>query len=179
MKHRGLSQVVTTLMLLVVAILLASSVSYYATNSTRTRTINEDIRIIKNHIWVNGSGALSGFVVQNIGGRDVVLDQITVRGVMSPWSNVFVYRVPSGSSLSGDLNATSLTNIVDGGTVDGNTISAVTSEIPLSSGNAIVVYVKNPGNVLNDDLGTSLGLGVYTTNAQYIKDTNVESLTVQ
>ena len=167
------------MMLLVVAILLASTVSYYATNSTRTRTVNEDIRLIKNHIWVNSSGALSGFVVQNIGGRDVLLDQITVRGVMSSWSDVFVYRVPSGTTLSGDLNATSLVNIVDGGTVDGNIISVVTSEVPLKSGNEIVVYVRNPGNVLNNDLGTTLALGIYTSNAQYIKETNVESLTVQ
>jgi len=179
MKRKGLSQVVTTLILLVVAILLATTVSYYATNTTRTRTVNEDIRIVKNHIWVNGSGALSGFMIQNIGGRDVLLDVIGVRGVESGWDTVFVYRVPTGTLITGDMNATSLANVVDGSTIDGRVYSAVTSEVPLKSGSDIMVYVKNPGNIQNDDLGTSVGLGIYTSNAQYIKETNVESLTVQ
>jgi len=179
MKRKGLSQVVTTLILLVVAILLATTVSYYATNTTRTRTINEDIRIVKNHIWVNGSGALSGFMIQNLGGRDVLLDIISVRGVESDWNTVFIYRVPTGTTITGDINSTSLTNVVDGSTIDGNVYSAVTSEVPLKSGSDIIVYLKNPGNIQNDDVGTSVGLGIYTSNAQYIKETNVESLTVQ
>ena len=179
MKRKGLSQVVTTLILLVVAILLATTVSYYATNNTRTRTINEDIRIVKNHIWVNGSGALSGFMIQNLGGRDVLLDIISVRGVESDWNTVFIYRVPTGTTITGDINSTSLTNVVDGSTIDGNVYSAVTSEIPIRSGSDIIVYLKNPGNIQNDDVGTSVGLGIYTSNAQYIKETNVESLTVQ
>ncbi len=179
MKRKGLSQVVTTLILLVVAILLATTVSYYATNTTRTRTINEDIRIVKNQIWVNGSGALSGFMIQNIGGRDILLDIISVRGVESDWNTVFIYMVPTGTTITGDINSTSLTNVVDGSTIDGNVYSAVTSEVPLKSGSDIIVYLKNPGNIQNDDLGTSVSLGIYTSNAQYIKETNVESLTVQ
>jgi flagellin-like protein len=41
MKKKGLSEVVSTLILLVVAVLLAGVVAYYATNITTTRTETE------------------------------------------------------------------------------------------------------------------------------------------
>ncbi len=40
-KDKALSQVVSTLILLVVAVLLAAVATYYATNITMTRTENE------------------------------------------------------------------------------------------------------------------------------------------
>jgi len=56
---RGLSQVVTTLILLVVAVLLTGVVTYYATNVTMTRTQQEEVRVTWQHIWVNGTGGTS------------------------------------------------------------------------------------------------------------------------
>ena len=49
-KNRGLSEVVTTLILLVVGVLLAAVVTYYATNITMTRTQMEEIRFSKEHV---------------------------------------------------------------------------------------------------------------------------------
>ncbi|TEU10379.1 type IV pilin, partial [Candidatus Bathyarchaeota archaeon] len=57
-KKRGLSEVVSTLILLVVTILLAGVVTYYATNVTTVRTETEEVRISKAHIWVNSTGAV-------------------------------------------------------------------------------------------------------------------------
>ena len=47
---RGLSQIITTLILLVVSILLAAAVTYYGTNVTMVRTENEEIQFSKKHI---------------------------------------------------------------------------------------------------------------------------------
>ena len=84
---RGLSQVVTTLILLVVSVLLAGIVTYYATNITMTRTQQEEVRIAKQHVWVTSDGAAAAFMVQNLGGLDILIDKITVRGVECPWSS--------------------------------------------------------------------------------------------
>ena len=69
MNKRGLSEVVSTLILLVVAVLLSGVIAYYATNITTTRTATEEIQFATAHVWVNSSGATAAFKLQNLGGR--------------------------------------------------------------------------------------------------------------
>ncbi|UCD46101.1 MAG: hypothetical protein JSV27_00695, partial [Candidatus Bathyarchaeota archaeon] len=52
-KNKALSEVVSTLILLVVAVLLAAVATYYATNITMVRTENEQLMFSKVHVWVN------------------------------------------------------------------------------------------------------------------------------
>jgi hypothetical protein len=40
-------------------------------------------------------------------------------------------------------------------------------------------HVKGSGNVQTDDVGTTIDLSIYTKNAQYITECNVESATNQ
>ena len=181
MKTRtGLSTVVTTLIILVVGVLLASVVTYYATNVTLTRTETEDVHFSKKHVWVNDTGAVAAFKLQNLGGRDILLDKVVVRGVESHWSDIWIYRVPSGTSIEADLNITSYTALTgDPVLITGINYTAATSDIPLISGGEIFVYIKGPGNIQMDDIGKTVSFGVYTSNAQYITECNVESATTQ
>jgi flagellin-like protein len=179
MKKRGLSEVVSTLILLVVAVLLAGVVAYYATNVTMTRSATEDIQFAKAHVWVNGSGAVAAFKLQNLGGKDILIDKFSVRGVSSPWVDIFVFRVPSGTSIDGDMNITSYSGLVDGVTIDGNVYSQASADIPLISGGELLVYIVDPDNIQLDDIGTSVSMSVSTNNAQYITEVNVESATTQ
>ena len=82
-ENKGLSEVVSALILLVIAVLLAAVVTYYATNITLTRTNIEEARITKESIWVNATGAVSAFKLQNLGGRDILIDGIKVRATGS------------------------------------------------------------------------------------------------
>ena len=179
MKKRGLSEVVSTLILLVVAVLLAGVVAYYSTNITMTRTATEDIQFAKAHIWVNGSGAIAAFKLQNLGGKDILIDKFSVRGVASPWADIFVFRVPSGTAIDGDMNITSYSGLIDGVDIDGNTYNQSSADIPLISGGELLVYIVDPDNIQLDDIGTSVSMSVATNNAQYITDVNVESATTQ
>jgi flagellin-like protein len=178
-EKKGLSQVVTTLILLVVAVLLAAVVTYYATNITMVRTESEELQLSKAHVWVNETGAVGGFKIQNLGGKDILIDKFTVRGVEESWSGVWIYRVPSGDSISGDMNRTSPANLAGSPTIGGKNYTAVTDDIPLQSGAELLVYVDGPDNIQMDDLGTTVSVSVFTNNAQYIKEVNVESLTSQ
>jgi flagellin-like protein len=167
-KKRGLSEVVSTLILLVVTILLAGVVTYYATNVTTVRTETEEVRISKAHIWVNDTGAVGAFKVQNLGGKDVLLDKITVRGVEETWSDVYYFRVPSGTVINGDMNRTTYEDLdVAFEIIDTNNYTRASADIPLISGGELLVYIKGPDNVQMDDIGTTVSISIFTANAQY------------
>jgi len=179
-KEKGLSEVVSTLILLVVAVLLAAVATYYATNITLTRTEIEEIRFSKEHVWVNSTGAVAAFKIQNLGGKDILIDKLTTRGVESAWSNVWFYRVPSGSSITGDMNVTSSALLdTTSETIDGNSYTQASADIPLVSSGVLLVYIKSPGNIQVDDIGTTVSMSVFSNNAQYITECNVESATSQ
>ena len=48
----------------------------------------------------------------------------------------------------------------------------------ISSG-VLLVYVKSPDNIQVDDIGTTVSMSVFSNNAQYITECNVESATSQ
>ena len=179
-RKRGLSEVVSTLILLVVTILLAAVVTYYATSVTTVRTETEEVRVSKAHIWVNDTGAVGAFKLQNLGGKDVLLDKITVRGVEETWTDVYYYRVPSGTVINGDMNRTTYEDL-DAAfeIIDTNNYTRASEDIPLISGGDLLVYIKGPDNIQMDDIGTTVSISIFTANAQYITECNVESGTDQ
>jgi len=179
-NSRGLGEVVSTLILLVVAVLLTTVVAYYATNVTMTRTEMEEVRLTDDHVWVNSSGAVGAFKLQNLGGRDLLIDKFSVRGVDSAWSDIYYYRVPSGTVIEGNLNITSYASLTGASVlIDGRDYTQADADIPLISGGELLVYVKGPDNIQQDDIGTTVSMSVTTNNAQYINECNVESATDQ
>jgi len=181
---RGLSQVVTTLILLVVSVLLAGIVTYYATNITMTRTEQEDVSVVKAHVWVNSTGgAEAALVLQCLGGRDILMDKIAVRGVECSWSDCYVNR--TSTSITSDLtyhrpNAASGYDPADpidwNVTIGSDTwwLNAATSDIDVPSSYSVIVYILNPPNIDLDDIGTTVSITVFTMQGQYIEEVNVE-----
>jgi hypothetical protein len=49
--------------------------------------------------------------------------------------------------------------------------------MPLPSGAELLVYIAGPDNVQLDDIGTAISISVYTNNANFITEVNVESAT--
>jgi len=178
----ALSTVVTTLIILVVSVLLAGVVTMYAINITSTRTQQEDLRLSKQAVWVNVTGDYSyaALTIDNVGGRDVVIDKIQVRGVEANWSTVAYLRL--GSSVSGSLlapNSSYASSLPSTGFeyVSGTTgsFSTASSDIPLASGDTLVIYIKNPDSISSSDIGTTVGITVFTENAQYYAECNVQT----
>ena len=179
-RNKGLSVVVTTLIILVVAVLLAAVVTYYATNITMTRTTIEEVRFCKEHVWVNSTGAVAGFMLQNLGGRDILIDKFSVRSVECHWSTIWYYRIPSGQIILGDMNMTSYARFTNSTVlIDGRNYTQAVSDIPLISGGELLVYVRGPQNIQLDDIGTAVNISVTTNNAQYITECIVKSGTLQ
>jgi hypothetical protein len=171
---------VTTLIILVVSVLLATVVTFYAVNVTTTRVQEEALYLTKQHVWYNTSGswAQAALVIVNTGGKDVVLDKISTRGQECPWNNVYHWRT-NNMSVSNDLQVTS-TNITGSSfdiTVQGatRTFYQATDDLTLKSGWTMVIYIMNPDSIALNDVGTTVGVTVFTANAQYSKEVNVEA----
>jgi hypothetical protein len=43
------------------------------------------------------------------------------------------------------------------------------------SGWTVVMYIRSPDSVAVNDIGTTVGITIFSANAQYYKETNVES----
>ena len=173
----ALSNVVSTLIILVVSVLLAGVVSMYAVNITSTRTQQEALKLSKQEIWVYGNGtAYAALAIDNVGGRDVVIDKIQVRGVEASWSNVYYIR--RSSAVSTSLNcpdaAPTWTNFTytSGQTA---TFTNDTNDKPLASGDTMILYIRNPESISVSDIGVTIGITVFTENAQYYVECNVKS----
>jgi hypothetical protein len=165
-SKKGLSTVVTTLIIIVVSVLLATVVTFYAINVTTTRVQEENLRVTKAHIWTDSTVAQAAFVIANIGGRDTLIDKIQVRGQDITWnaSEVFYNRVTTAPTA--DLEYVADPNA---------TMTGADADLSLKSGECLVMYLTNPGTISVGDVGTTCSITVFTASAQYKIEVNVES----
>jgi len=177
-NKKALSTVVTTLIILVVSVLLATVVTFYAINVTTTRVQEESLQIFKLHVWHDGSSfSEAAFLVINTGGRDVVIDKITVRGQECSWSSVFYNKTTD--TINNDLSFVADASLSDGATITigtgSYTMEQASTDIILPSGYTMIVYIKNPDHISVSDIGVTVGVMAFTANAQYYKEANVEA----
>ena len=175
-NRKALSTVVTTLIILVVSVLLATVVTFYAINVTTTRVEEESLQVTKLHIWHNGTTfAEAAFLILNTGGRDVVLDKITVRGQECSWSSVYYNKTTD--TISTDL---SYVEPNSDGTLTGKSwgsysLTQASDDLILKSGYTMIVFIADPDHISVSDIGVTVGVNVFTANAQYYKEANVQA----
>ena len=182
----ALSTVVTTLIILVVSVLLAGVVTYFAINVTSTRVQEESLHITKHHVWHNGSSrALASLMIINTGGRDVVIDKISVRGQECEWNSSttdkFVTYCKTTDSISDDLgyvssfarDGTETSVNLDG--IDYN-FTVTTDDLILKSGYTMLIYIENPDSISVNDIGLTVSIELFTSQAMYYREANVEAV---
>jgi heme/copper-type cytochrome/quinol oxidase subunit 2 len=181
LKNRlALSTVVTTLIILVVSVLLAGVVTYFAINVTSTRVQEENMALTKQHVWVSLDGtAVAAIMVTNTGGRDVVLSKITSRGqAVDMTTDVFYAVAADGDDLSLDLNYTAGATIAAAdifGGIAGEAVASTENALVLPSGSTMAIYVNSPDSINVNDIGLTVALTVFTSQAMWYKETNVEA----
>ena len=177
-NRKALSTVVTTLIILVVSVLLAGVVSYFAINVTSTRVQEESLQLASQHIWVDSAGAVQGAImITNTGGRDVVINKLAVRGQASAWGDVFyLMAAKTDAGLTADLPHLAAAPAADG-TVTGfaDALNATTTNLVLPSGETMVIYVASPDSITLNDIGLTVAFSVFTSQAMYYKETNVQA----
>ncbi len=182
LKNRwALSTVVTTLIILVVSVLLAGVVTYFAINVTSTRVQEENLSLSKQHVWVAMNGtAVAAIMVTNTGGRDVVISKIAVRGQTSDASDIFYVVADATDDLTADLNWTTSVAIAAGnnaGGIDSAQLAALgTDTLVLTSGSTMAIYLNDPDSINVNDIGLTVAITVFTSQAIHYKETNVEAV---
>ena len=180
MKNRwALSTVVTTLIILVVSVLLAGVVTYFAINVTSTRVQEESLHLTKQHVFyalANGTDFRSqaAIMIINTGGRDVVIDKLTVRGQECNWADI--YYATTTESVSADLSFQS--TLYNGVTIDiggEKTFIQGITDLTLESGKTMLIFIDQPDSITVNDIGLTCAITVFTSQAMYYKETNVES----
>ena len=161
----ALSTVVTTLIILVVSVLLAGVVTYFAINVTSTRVQEESLQCSQEHIWVDDAGAAVGAImITNTGGRDVVINKITVRGQECTALTINATAAPGDELAYVDAAAGAGTD---------------TAPMVLPSGNTIALYIDAPDSISTQDVGLTVAFTVFSSQAMYYKETNVQAAPCQ
>jgi hypothetical protein len=173
----------------VVSVLLAGVVTYFAINVTSTRVQEESLSLEMLHVWCPQSAtAITGqypseaaFVIINTGGRDVVINKITIRGQEAPWAQVYsavgsvtsdLAYIPGATGAAATAAITTLSALVTG-----QTAAVATGDITLKSGDSMVVYVVGPDSITINDIGLTVGITVFTSQAMYYQEANVQAYT--
>ncbi len=163
----ALSTVITTLIILVVSILLASVLTFFAINVVSTRVQEESLYVSNQHIWVDetSGNAIGAITITNTGGRDVVLNKIAVRGQVCPWANVF----PNSTALASDdiayPSALPYTNFT----------TAAGGQLVLPAGAKIGIIITAPDSISLSDIGLTVSIGVHSAQAVYYSETNIQA----
>ncbi len=168
LKNRlALSTVITTLIILVVSILLASVLTYFAINVVSTRVQEESLHVSNQHIWVDQTtgSAVGAITIANIGGRDVVINKIAVRGQASAWTNV--YTNSSALASSGDIDYAAAAAQTD--------FTVASKDLVLPSGSTIGIVITAPDSITLNDIGLTVSIGVNSAQAVYYSETNIQA----
>ena len=180
-NRKALSTVVTTLIILVVSVLLAGVVTYFAINVTSTRVQEESLNLTYQHVWHNTTMAQAALVVTNTGGRDVVIQKIAVRGQDAAWSNVYYNITTTAPTTDLAFNSTladagkAKTASVAAGSTTAYTYLLATTNIVLPSGQTLLIYVNNPDSISVNDIGLTVAISIFSAQAIYYKETNIQA----
>lgn len=192
LKNRvALSTVVTTLIILVISVLLASVVTYFAINVVSTRVQEESVALTKQHIYHNSTaeaGTLSysqaTLMVINTGGRDLVIDRLAVRGQECSWNdtatNKIVFYTVTTDPVSSDMHYVSNFSLTEDNTIEfgskSYTFKRASNDLTLKSGYTMLLYVINPDSITINDIGLTVSITLYTAQAMYYRETNVQAI---
>jgi hypothetical protein len=199
LKNRyALSTVVTTLIILVISVLLASVVTYFAINVVSTRVQEESLALTNAHIWLNpaaspGDAAYSqaSVMVINTGGRDVVINKIAIRGQDAAWasSGQFIVYCITNEPVSTDMYFQPLMAADSGngaaqpfqlnpdetGSPKQYSFQYTASDLVLRSGYTMLIYIINPDSITINDIGLTVSVTLYTAQAMYYREANVQA----
>jgi hypothetical protein len=162
----ALSTVVTTLIILVVSVLLAGVVTYFAINVTSTRVQEESLTLSYQHIWVaSGGTSVGAIMITNTGGRDVVINKIAIRGQAVNWTSQ-VFADPAQDPAADILYAAAPASPY---------VPPTGNSIVLPSGKTVGVMITQPDSIGINDVGLTVAFTVFTSQAMYYKETNVQA----
>jgi len=160
-KHRALSGVLVTIIVMVASIVLASGVVLYGTTLFQGGAQQESISVSGIKMWVHGADsnglAWGAFAVRNTGDKVLSVDRIAVRGTDIPFSQWYPDTTVTSDLIQQPMNFTGwCTTPACGGHLDYSATTGCTTEtlkIRLQQG-----QTGSDGDVCADAAGGPIGL---------------------
>ncbi len=186
--NRALSTVLTTIIILVASVVLATGVVLYGTSLFQTSTQQEAISVTGMKVWVHAtdSEGLSwgAFTVRNSGDKILSISKISVRGGDIPFSQWFPDTNVTSNDLQQAMNFTSWFG--EKGLLANNTVTcspdtkmkinlavgvdfcanAASGPVGLEPGKGAIIYFSlTNGTMTSLDAGISTAVGVFAGNS--------------
>ena len=186
-KKRAISTVLTTVIILVSSVVLATGVVLYGTSLFQGGTQTENIGVSETKIWVHtidGNGVAWGAsAIRNTGDKVVAINKIQIRGEDVPFTQWYPDTTVSSNVLQRALNHTGWSGvggeIADIGGCSGTTTinidpdsggpiteciqaDAATGPVSLNPGQGVVIYYKLVnGTITSLDTGGSATVSIF------------------
>ena len=158
-RSRGLSEVVTSLMLIAFGVVFALTVTILTsgvTFSTMSQPSDEKISFSQKHIWVDVSSekAVAAFKLENKGTGDVRIASIDIREKEIDWPDVYWHLVSYNKPVTGELGSIQYDALTGGSVViDGRRYVRGTAAITVESGRSLLFYVRAPESIRAASIG--------------------------
>lgn len=190
-NKRGISTVLTTLIIVVASVVLGTAVTLFGTSLFQSGSQQSAISVSNQHLWYHSAAAanqatVGAFVVRNTGDKVVAIDSITIRGASVPYSSWYYAPAVGAADITGigelGKNATALTgatcpvNCIDkDNTGGGDTLGTQASgPLTLQTGKqAIIYYIVPSGKVTASDTGASTSVSVFAGSAGSVQTVSV------
>ena len=187
--NRALSTVLTTIIILVASVVLATGVVLYGTSLFQTSTQQEAISVTGMKVWVHDtdSNGLSwgAFTVRNTGDKILSVNKISVRGVDMPFTQWYPDTDVTSNDLQQAMNFTTwsdinglLTNSTAANCTPGTKMEitlavgvdfcadAASGPVGLDPGAGAIIYFSlTNGTISSLDAGVSTAVGVFAGNS--------------
>jgi len=184
-KKKGISMVLTTLIIVIASVVLATAMSLFGTSLFQTGAQQQGLEISNVHIWQGQNSttntldvAAGALVVRNTGDRITGIDSIMVRGASVPFGSWYASSAADSTwgnfqkSFKYLVNPDTELDIDKDGNADLSAGGLVKQDAPvvLDPGAGVIIYFVLPGSndtdLTNDpigrsDVGTSTSVSVF------------------
>ncbi len=186
-KKRAISTVLTTVIILVSSVVLASGVVLYGTSLFQSGTQQESISSSGIHVWVHTEAdegmSWGAAKVRNVGDKIVSIDKIQIRGNDIPFSQWYPDTTVNSTTFQQALNFTAWkssagliansTGICSGEnlqiriyTAGDICANAASGPVALTPGQASIIYFKlTNGTITSLDSGASTSVNIFAGKA--------------
>lgn len=140
--------------------------------------MEESLHLLKLHIWHNGTTfSEAAFLMINTGFNDITVDKISVRGQECTWSTIYYNRTADPITqdlpyLAPNNNETLLGKTVNIASQNYSIVQAY-EDLILHTGQGMIIYITNPDSISVNDIGLTVGVTFFTTQAQYYRECNI------
>ncbi len=129
-NRRGISTVLTTMIILVASVVLGTGVVVYGSSMFEAGAASESLAVTNTQVWVdksqNSGWAWGAADIRNDGDKQLAVDHILVRGTSIPISNWYADTNPNrvtSANFQSALNYTSISNINTGALANATGVS--------------------------------------------------------